>query len=148
MDNFRAVLCSDLLKYNHNPTFGLLSAGLKYLHDREIAHRDMKCENLLLTAAYNIKISDFGFARYTTDDDGKQVLSDTFCGSVSYASPEIIRGQPYDCKLADVWSIGIVLYIILNKAMPFDDSSLKKLYEAQMARNWKVRSKVSGLFIY
>ncbi|CAG7828641.1 unnamed protein product [Allacma fusca] len=125
--------------------FAQVVKGLKYLHDRDIAHRDMKCENLLLTSAYNIKISDFGFARYTMDESGKIVMSETFCGSVSYAPPEIIKGQPYNCKMADLWSIGVVLYIMLNKSMPFDDSNLRKLYEAQKNRTWKIRTKLKDV---
>lgn len=82
----------------------------------------------------------FGFARYYHPD--KEPKSETFCGSVSYAAPEIIRGSAYDPRLSDLWSIGIILYIMLNKGMPFDDSSLKKLYEAQITRDWKFRSKV------
>lgn len=108
----------------------------------EIAHRDMKCENVLLTSNYNVKLADFGFARYVIDNRGKQVLSDTYCGSLSYAAPEILRGSPYSPKMADVWSLGVILFILLNKAMPFDDTDVKSLYEQQTNRKWKFRSKV------
>jgi len=112
---------------------------LKYLHDLDIAHRDLKCENVLLTTSYNVKLADFGFARYFGDNNKK---SETFCGSVSYAPPEIIRGSPYDPRLADLWSIAVILFVMVNKGMPFDDSVLKKMYECQLTRNWKFRSKV------
>lgn len=108
----------------------------------EIAHRDVKCENVLLTSNYNVKLADFGFARYMIDSRGKRVLSDTYCGSLSYAAPEILRGHPYNPKMSDIWALGVVLYILLNKAMPFDESNLKRLYELQIARKWRFRSKV------
>ncbi|XP_054016093.1 testis-specific serine/threonine-protein kinase 6-like [Hylaeus anthracinus] len=120
-----------------------LVLGLQYLHELEIAHRDMKCENVLLTSNYNVKLADFGFARYVIDNRGKQVLSDTYCGSLSYAAPEILRGSPYSPKMADIWSLGVILYILLNKAMPFDDTDIKRLYEQQRNRKWKFRSKVA-----
>lgn len=119
-----------------------LALALQYLHDMEIAHRDLKCENALITSNYNVKLADFGFARYVIDGHGKKVTSDTYCGSLSYAAPEILRGLPYYPKIADVWSLGIILYIMLNKAMPFDDANIKRLYEQQISKRWRFRAKV------
>ena len=112
---------------------------MEYLHSKNIAHRYLKCENVLLNGSFNVKIADFGFAR--TFEEGSE-KSTTFCGSVMYAPPEVVHGNPYDPKLADLWSLGVVLFIMLNKSMPFDDSSLRKLYDCQMSRGWKIRSKV------
>ncbi|XP_033337451.1 testis-specific serine/threonine-protein kinase 3 isoform X2 [Megalopta genalis] len=125
--------------------FRQLSLALQYLHEMEIAHRDVKCENVLLTSNYNLKLADFGFARYVIDDRGKQVLSDTYCGSLSYIAPEILRGSPYSPKMSDIWSLGVILYILLNKAMPFDDTDIKRLYVQQRNRKWKFRTKVVSL---
>lgn len=119
-----------------------LSLAIQYLHDMEIAHRDLKCENALITNNYNLKLADFGFARYTIDNQGKKISSETYCGSLSYAAPEILRGMPYHPKIADLWSLGVIVYIMLNKAMPFDDANIKRLYEQQSNKRWRFRAKV------
>lgn len=122
--------------------FRQMASGLHYLHGKNIAHRDLKCENILLSRRFNVKLADFGFARFCADGDGRRVLSQTYCGSAAYAAPEVVSGTPYNPKLADVWSLGIILFIMLNASMPFDDSNLRKLLKDQMSRNWVFRSRV------
>lgn len=92
--------------------------AVRYLHNQDITHRDLKLENLLLDHAFNIKICDFGFVK----SHSMKELSKTYCGSKSYASPEILRGEPYDPKKADIWAIGVILYIFITGKMPFDES--------------------------
>ncbi|ODN01930.1 Testis-specific serine/threonine-protein kinase 1 [Orchesella cincta] len=125
--------------------FRQMVQGLQYLHSLNIAHRDLKCENILLSRHWNVKLADFGFARFCVDNDGKRVLSQTYCGSAAYAAPEVVSGTPYNPKLADVWSLGIILYIMVNATMPFDDSNLKKLLKDQLARKWDFRSRVKDV---
>lgn len=122
--------------------FRQMASGLQYLHNKNIAHRDLKCENILLSRRFNVKLADFGFARFCVDAEGRRVLSQTYCGSAAYAAPEVVNGTPYNPKLSDVWSLGIILFIMLNASMPFDDSNLRKLLKDQMTRNWVFRSRV------
>ena len=117
-------------------------SGLIYLHNLNICHRDLKCENVLITRNHNLKIADLGFARYVVDAEGKRILSHTYCGSAAYAAPEVVKGTPYNPKMADVWSMGVIVYIMVNASMPFDDSNLNKMLRDQLNRNWSFRSKV------
>ncbi|XP_045175943.2 testis-specific serine/threonine-protein kinase 1-like [Mercenaria mercenaria] len=107
--------------------FFQLAQAINYLHNRNIVHRDLKCENILLDNTNNIKVSDFGFAR--TFDAGD--ISKTFCGSAAYAAPEILRGQPYHLPLHDIWAMGVILYIMVCGSMPYDDSNIKKMVKDQ-----------------
>lgn len=115
-----------------------IALAVQYLHSIDIVHRDLKCENILITSKFNVKLADFGFSRFMNNKS----RSSTYCGSLSYAAPEILKGTPYNPTISDVWSLGIVLYVMLNKAMPFDDSNVKRLYELQVKKKWKFRSKI------
>lgn len=65
---------------------------MHYLHDLDISHRDLKCENIFLTSKDRLKIGDFGFARWCRDKEtNRRILSQTFCGSAAYAAPEILQ---------------------------------------------------------
>ncbi|BFF90654.1 testis-specific serine/threonine-protein kinase 1 [Drosophila madeirensis] len=119
-----------------------MARALRYLHDIDIAHRDLKCENILLSKRLNIKLADFGFARYCRDDCGLELKSNTYCGSAAYAAPEVVSGRPYDPKMADAWSLGVILFIMMNAKMPFDDSNLSKLLEDQRGRKFAFRRKL------
>jgi len=72
--------------------------------------RDLKCENILLDIYNNVKLSDFGFSRIQTADQ----LSRTYCGSAAYASPEVLQGIPYHGTAYDIWSLGVILYIMVG----------------------------------
>uniref|UniRef100_T1JN33 Protein kinase domain-containing protein n=1 Tax=Strigamia maritima TaxID=126957 RepID=T1JN33_STRMM len=107
--------------------FHQLIDGVEYCHNKGIVHRDLKCENLLLDKRHNLKISDFGFARGFRRNNASDFLSDTYCGSYAYACPEILNGIPYNPQLADIWSCGVILYVMVFGRLPFDDSNLKHL---------------------
>lgn len=111
--------------------FKQLVDATAYMHERDIVHRDLKCENLLLTQLNAIMISDFGFSRIQSKipETQKRKLSRTFCGSYAYAPPEILRGIAYDGTMADIWSLGVVLFTMVCASLPFDDSNLKILLD-------------------
>ena len=89
---------------------------------------DLKCENVLLSSQNQIKLADFGFSRYMTATD----VSKTFCGSAAYAAPELLQGIPYIGTIADVWSMGVILYIMICSSMPFRDNNIKTLLADQV----------------
>ena len=96
--------------------------GLEFLHHHAICHRDLKLENILLDQHDVVKIADFGLARCMKDN-----IAETSCGSPHYASPEVIKGQPYDGRKSDIWSAGVLLYVLLSGQLPFDDRSIRVL---------------------
>ncbi|KAJ4946743.1 hypothetical protein JOQ06_008789 [Pogonophryne albipinna] len=83
--------------------FTQLCEAVQYLHNSDVVHRDLKCENLLLDKHHNLKVCDFGFSKRLTHAHGHVVLSETFCGTSTYLAPEISRNVPYDPKVSDVW---------------------------------------------
>uniref|UniRef100_A0A673SQS1 non-specific serine/threonine protein kinase n=2 Tax=Suricata suricatta TaxID=37032 RepID=A0A673SQS1_SURSU len=112
--------------------FHQLSSAIKYCHDLNIVHRDLKLENVLLDESFNIKLSDFGFSkRCLRDGSGRLTLSKTFCGSAAYAAPEVLEAVPYQPKVCDIWSLGVILYIMVCGAMPYDASNIKRMLRLQ-----------------
>ncbi|KAI7849641.1 hypothetical protein BDC45DRAFT_539908 [Circinella umbellata] len=99
--------------------FRQLVDAIRYCHERNIVHRDLKLENILIDAEQNARICDFGFARHADD---KQLL-ETFCGSLAYSAPEVISQKRYTGPETDIWSLGIILYTLLAGELPFDDDS-------------------------
>lgn len=99
-----------------------IANGLKYLLSKNIIHRDLKPQNILIDRFYNIKLSDFGFARYYEED----TLLKTLCGTPLYMAPEIINYKDYDDK-ADLWSIGVILYEMLYGRRPFKAKNIHTL---------------------
>ncbi|KAM4749429.1 testis-specific serine/threonine-protein kinase 1-like [Rhinophrynus dorsalis] len=113
--------------------FGQLVRAVKYCHDRSIVHRDLKCENVLLDGKCNIKLTDFGFGnQLTCDGAGNTNLSRTFCCTPSYAAPEVLQRKPYQAKASDIWSLGVILFVMVCGNLPFDDTNFKRLIRMQM----------------
>ena len=97
--------------------FQQLINALFYLHSQNIAHRDIKIDNMLLDRNRDLKLVDFGLSTKYPDDN----LLDQPCGTVVYAAPEVLQGREYHGMLADVWSSGIVLYGMLSGYLPFGE---------------------------
>ncbi|KAI1774231.1 kinase-like protein [Hypoxylon cercidicola] len=112
--------------------FAELVGAVRYLHERRIVHRDIKLENVLVnippaeltkpdqdwaTYPYSvITLTDLGLSRRVADEEKLE----TRCGSDDYAAPEVILGQSYDGRAVDAWSLGVLLYALLESRLPFD----------------------------
>ncbi|XP_073454160.1 MAP/microtubule affinity-regulating kinase 4 isoform X3 [Aquarana catesbeiana] len=114
--------------------FRQIVSAVHYCHQKNIVHRDLKAENLLLDAEANIKIADFGFSNEFTPG-GKL---DTFCGSPPYAAPELFQGKRYNGPEVDVWSLGVILYTLVSGSLPFDGQNLKELRERVLRGKYRV----------
>ena len=98
--------------------FAQLLGAVTYVHDKSCVHRDLKLENILLDKHENVKLCDFGFTR---EYEGRASYLQTYCGTVCYAAPEMLKGEKYAGEKVDVWSLGIILYALLTGELPFDE---------------------------
>ncbi|CAB4284915.1 unnamed protein product [Prunus armeniaca] len=107
--------------------FQQLISAVDYCHSRGVCHRDLKPENLLLDENENLKVSDFGLSALgeSKRQDG---LLHTTCGTPAYVAPEVINRKGYDGTKADIWSCGVILYVLLAGYLPFHDSNLMEMY--------------------
>ncbi|KAI0443748.1 protein kinase SNF1 [Xylaria telfairii] len=104
--------------------FQQMVCAVEYCHRHKVVHRDLKPENLLLDDQLNVKIADFGLSNIMTDGN----FLKTSCGSPNYAAPEVIGGKLYAGPEVDVWSCGVILYVLLVGRLPFDDDHIPSLF--------------------
>ncbi|XP_020845451.1 serine/threonine-protein kinase SIK2 [Phascolarctos cinereus] len=114
--------------------FWQILSAVDYCHSRKIVHRDLKAENLLLDNNMNIKIADFGFGNFFKS--GEPLA--TWCGSPPYAAPEVFEGQQYEGPQLDIWSMGVVLYVLVCGALPFDGPTLPILRQRVLEGRFRI----------
>ncbi|KAG2236906.1 kinase-like domain-containing protein [Thamnidium elegans] len=101
-------------------------SALDYLHRNSIVHRDLKIENIMIDkSGRNIKIIDFGLSNLFCPE--RQLT--TYCGSLYFAAPELLKANPYSGPEVDVWSLGVVIYVMATGSVPFDDKSMPGLHD-------------------
>lgn len=101
-----------------------IASALDYCHRNSIVHRDLKIENILISKTGDIKIIDFGLSNLFAPRGHLK----TFCGSLYFAAPELLQARAYTGPEVDVWSFGIVLYVLVCGKVPFDDQSMPALH--------------------
>ncbi|XP_074301756.1 CBL-interacting protein kinase 2-like [Silene latifolia] len=107
--------------------FRQLIAAIDFCHSRGVYHRDLKPENLLLDENENLKVTDFGLSALA-ESKRQDGLLHTTCGTPAYVAPEIIGRKGYDGAKADIWSCGVILFVLLAGYLPFHDSNLMEMY--------------------
>ncbi|KAH7956183.1 maternal embryonic leucine zipper kinase [Rhipicephalus sanguineus] len=105
--------------------FRQIVSAVAYVHRRGYAHRDLKPENLLLDADCNVKLIDFGLC--AKPRTGMAASLRTSCGSAEYAAPELLAGRKYAGSGADIWSMGVLLYVLLCGRLPFNADNMAVL---------------------
>ncbi|XP_023511800.1 CBL-interacting serine/threonine-protein kinase 10-like [Cucurbita pepo subsp. pepo] len=119
--------------------FYQLIHAIDFCHSRGVYHRDIKPENLLLDENENLKVSDFGLSALV-ESERRDGLLHTICGTPAYVAPEVISRKGYDGAKADIWSCGVVLFVLLAGYLPFHDSNLMEMYRKIEKADYKCPS--------
>ncbi|CAI0469852.1 unnamed protein product [Linum tenue] len=103
--------------------------AVDFCHSRGVYHRDLKPENLLLDSFGVLKVSDFGLSAFAPPQIRGDGLLHTACGTPNYVAPEVLKDKGYDGAASDVWSCGVILFVLMAGYLPFDESNLMALYQ-------------------
>ncbi|XAR59257.1 Non-specific serine/threonine protein kinase [Bertholletia excelsa] len=108
--------------------FQQLISAVGFCHARGVYHRDLKPENLLLDENGDLKVSDFGLSAVSEQipHDG---LFHTFCGTPAYVAPEVLARKGYDAAKVDIWSCGVILFVLMAGYLPFHDQNIMAMYK-------------------
>ncbi|CAL9106217.1 unnamed protein product [Musa textilis] len=123
--------------------FRQLISAVHFCHGRGVFHRDLKPENLLLDHNGDLKVSDFGLSALP-DQLRQDGLLHTQCGTPAYVAPEVLRRRGYDGAKADIWSCGVILYVLLAGFLPFQDENLVRMYRKVLKAEYKIPPWFSG----
>ncbi|XWS12504.1 hypothetical protein CRYUN_Cryun37aG0094900 [Craigia yunnanensis] len=108
--------------------FQQLISAVNFCHARGVYHRDLKPENLLLDENGNLKVSDFGLSA-VSDQIRQDGLFHTFCGTPAYVAPEVLARKGYDAAKVDIWSCGVILFVLMAGYLPFHDHNVMAMYK-------------------
>ncbi|EXB38218.1 CBL-interacting serine/threonine-protein kinase 12 [Morus notabilis] len=108
--------------------FQQLISAVGFCHARGVFHRDLKPENLLLDENGNLKVSDFGLSA-VSDQIRQDGLFHTFCGTPAYVAPEVLARKGYDAAKVDIWSCGVILFVLMAGYLPFHDQNVMAMYK-------------------
>ncbi|KAH6827631.1 SOS3-interacting protein 1 [Perilla frutescens var. hirtella] len=133
---FKVVAKGRLKENTARKYFQQLICAVNFCHSRGVYHRDLKPENLLLDENGELKVSDFGLSavRESKRQDG---LLHTTCGTPAYVAPEIISRKGYDGAKADIWSCGVILFVLLAGYLPFHERNLMEMYRKIAKADYK-----------
>lgn len=142
---FDILYYTSALKENVARTyFKQIIHGLEACHNANVVHRDLKPQNLLLDAKYNLKITDFGLSKIITSD-ADAIMKTTYVGTRGYQAPELLENKKYDLK-CDIFSVGVILFILLAGYPPFEQASkndkwFKPLTKNNIEKFWRAHQK-------
>jgi serine/threonine protein kinase len=119
--------------------FKQIIESLAYIHKKNILHRDIKLDNILLDSEGQVKICDFGVGKIVKK--GEKMTEQ--CGTPAYIAPEILRDQGYYGFAVDIWSAGVVLYAMLYGTVPFKASNMSELQKIIMKAKYSLREDIS-----
>lgn len=139
---FAKVVKGKLKEESARKYFQQLISAVDFCHSRGVYHRDLKPENLLLDENGDLKVSDFGLSALPEQmwNDG---LLHTQCGTPAYVAPEVLRKKGYDGAKSDIWSCGVILFVLLSGFLPFQTENIMKLYRKIFKAEYQFPSWIS-----